>query len=109
MFPGYPVDFLTVYLLSGWFGNAYETWKGTLNRHLATPDTLSFTVYLVWPLTEDPEEALITIKKTDAGLTLRCDWFPDEEFPLQPFFSPDRTQVLLFCLWERETMFLHLK
>jgi hypothetical protein len=109
VFPNYPVDFLTVYLMSGWFGNAYETWKGTLNRHLSTDDTLSFTVYLIWPLTDDPEEAVITIKKADSGLTLQADWFPDEEFPVQPFFSPDQPQIVLFCLWERETIFLHLK
>jgi hypothetical protein len=109
LFPDFPVDFLTVYWMTGWFGQTYEIWKGTLNRADSTDQVLSFTVYLVWPLTEDPEECLITIRHTEAGLVFTADWFPDEDFAAQAFFSPETPQIILHCTWERESIFLHLK
>jgi len=39
---------------------------------------------------------------------LTTDWFPDEEFELQTFFSQDRQEIFLKGTFERENIFIHL-
>jgi hypothetical protein len=103
------LDFLTLYWLSGWFGEGYEIWKGKKNQGASTAHEATFTITLVWPLKEEPDESLVTIKKRDSGLVFTIDWFPGEEFPLDVYRADAKHQLLLMCNFERETVFLHLK
>lgn len=103
------LDFLTLYWLSGWFGESYEIWKGKKNQSASTADTAVFPVTLVWPLKEEPDDSLVTITRRNSELFLTVDWFPGEEFPLGSFPAKDNNQLLLMSTFERETVFLHLK
>jgi len=104
MFDG--LNYITLYWLSGFGDPKYEIWeakKATINR---SPDSLSFSLYLAWPL-EVADEGRVTIRQTDSGLVLQTDWFPDEDFDLNTFFSPDRQEIFLKGAFERENIFIH--
>jgi hypothetical protein len=104
MFDG--LNYITLYWLSGFGDPKYEIWeakKATINR---TPDSLSFSLYLAWPL-EVADEGRVTIRQTDSGLVLQTDWFPDEDFDLKTFASPDRQEIFLKGAFERENIFIH--
>jgi hypothetical protein len=104
MFDG--LNYITLYWLSGFGDPKYEIWeakKATINR---TPDSLSFSLYLAWPL-EVADEGRVTIRQTDSGLVLKTDWFPDEDFDLKTFSSPDRQEIFLQGAFERENIFIH--
>ncbi len=47
------------------------------------------------------------IRQRESGLTLETDWFPDEEFDLHAFFSPDQAEVMLKGSFERENIFIY--
>ena len=105
MFDG--LNYISLYWLSGFAEPKYEIWeakKASINR---SPDSLSFSLYLAWPL-EVADEGHIMIRQKDAGLVLETDWFPGEEFELQIFFSPDRQEIFLKGTFERENIFIHL-
>jgi hypothetical protein len=103
------LDFLTLYWLSGWFGESYEIWKGKKNQSASTTDTAVFPVTLVWPLKEEPDDSLVTITRRDSALFFTVDWFPGEEFPLDLYRAHADHQLILMSTFERETVFLHLK
>lgn len=102
-------NFLTLYWLSGWFGDNYEIWKGKKSLAASDPLQAVFPVTLVWPLTEEPEDSVVIIRKQDTGLVMTVDWFPGEEFSLDLYRSEDKPQIILMATFERETAFLHLK
>ena len=84
----------------------YEIWeakKATISR---TPTSLSFSLYLAWPL-EVADEGHVTIRQHDSGLVFQTDWFPDEEFDLQTFSSQDHQEIFLKGTFERENIFIH--
>jgi len=100
------LNYITLYWLSGFGDPKYEIWeakKATIKR---APDSLSFSLYLAWPL-EEADEGHVIIRKREAALTLETDWFPEEEFDLQPFFSPDHEEVMLKGVFERENIFIY--
>lgn len=104
MFDG--LNYITLYWLSGFGDPKYEIWeakKATINRG---PDSLSFSLYLAWPL-EEADEGHVMIRQRAAGLTLETDWFPEEEFDLQTFAAPALDEVLLKGVFERENIFIH--
>ena len=104
MFKG--LNYITLYWLSGFGDPRYEIWeakKATIDR---SPDSLSFRLYLAWPL-EVADEGRVMIRQTASGLVLQTDWFPDEEFDLQTFFSPDYEELMLKGAFEREIIFIH--
>lgn len=104
MFDG--LNYITLYWLSGFGEPKYEIWeakKATIQR---TPDSLSFSLYLAWPL-EEADEGHVIIRQREAGLTLETDWFPEEEFDLYPFSTPDQEEVMLKGNFEREHIFIH--
>lgn len=100
-------EFITVYWLSGWFQEKYEIWKGRKDRDQPDPFTVCYTIYLLVPLAEE-EPSHLCIFSRENGLTFSVDWFPGEEFPLTPFFSPRRREVLLMGEFQRESVFVHL-
>ena len=103
MFDG--LNYITLYWLSGFGDPKYEIWeakKATIQR---SPASLSFSLYLAWPL-EGADEGHVIIRQRDSGLTLETDWFPEEEFGLQTYFSSDREEVLLKGNFEREHIFI---
>jgi hypothetical protein len=104
MFDG--LNYITLYWLSGFGEPKYEIWeakKATINR---TPESLSFSLYLAWPL-EVADEGHVTIRQRESGLSLETDWFPDEDFDLKTFASPDRQEIFLMGGFERENIFIH--
>jgi hypothetical protein len=105
MFDG--LNYISLYWLSGFGDPKYEIWeakKATIQR---TPASLSFSLYLAWPL-EVADEAHVMIMQKDSGLLLQTDWFPGEDFDLQTFYSPDRQEIFLKGTFERENIFIHL-
>jgi hypothetical protein len=105
MFDG--LNYISLYWLSGFGDPKYEIWeakKATISR---TPASLSFSLYLAWPL-EVADEGHVEIRQKDGALMMETDWFPDEEFELQTFFSQDQQEVFLKGTFERENIFLHL-
>jgi hypothetical protein len=106
MFDG--LNYITLYWLSGFAEPKYEVWeakKATIER---TPDSLSLSLYLAWPL-EEADEGRVIIRKRVSGLTLETDWFPEEEFGLQMYFSENREEILLKGIFERENIFIHFR
>jgi hypothetical protein len=104
MFDG--LNYITLYWLSGFGDPKYETWeakKATIQR---TPDSLTFSLYLAWPL-EEADEGHVIIRQRDSGLTLETDWFPEEEFELHTYVSPGQEEVMLKGVFERENIFIH--
>ncbi|MHB9072464.1 MAG: hypothetical protein ACYC6G_02945 [Desulfobaccales bacterium] len=104
MFDG--LNYITLYWLSGFGDPKYEIWeakKATIQR---TPDSLTFSLYLAWPL-EEADEGHVIIRQRDSGLTLETDWFPEEEFGLHPFSSPNQEEIILKGVFERENIFIH--
>jgi hypothetical protein len=100
------LNYITLYWLSGFGDPKYEIWeakKATINR---TPDSLSFSLYLAWPL-EEADEGHVHIRRRESGLTVETGWFPEEEFDLQAFSSEDREEVVLKGSFEREHIFIH--
>ena len=67
---------------------------------------MEFSLYLAWPL-EAADEGHVMIRQKDTALMMETDWFPDEEFELQTFFSQDRQEVFLKGTFERENIFIH--
>ncbi len=100
-------DFITVYWLSGLFQEKFEIWKGKKDPHQSQSDQTQFTIYLLFPLREE-EEAHLNIFSTEQGPAFSIEWFPDEEFPLKPFISENRRELLLMSEFQRENVFLHL-
>jgi hypothetical protein len=104
MFDG--LNYITLYWLSGFGDPKYEIWeakKASINR---TPTSLSFSLYLAWPL-EVADEAHVVIRRKDAALLMETDWFPEEEFELHTFFSEDHREIFLKGAFERENIFVH--
>ena len=67
MFDG--LDYITLFWLSGFGEPKYEIWeakKATIQR---TPDSMSLSLYLAWPL-EEADEGHMIIRQRDYGLTL---------------------------------------
>ncbi len=106
MFDG--LDYLTLYWLSGFSEPKYEIWESKKVTISRSPDSLSFTAYLAYPL-EVADEVQITIRRTDRGLVFGADWFPDEEFDLHPFKSPAGGGIILMSKFQREVFFIHLR
>jgi hypothetical protein len=104
MFDG--LNYITLYWLSGFAEPKYEIWEAKKASIQRTPDSLSCSLYLAWPL-EEADEGHVIIRKREAGLTLETDWFPEEEFDLQPYFAPDQEEVMLKGNFERENFFIH--
>jgi hypothetical protein len=100
-------EFITVYWLSGLFQEKFEIWKGKKDRHQPTAGATQFTLYLLFPLVEE-DEAHLTISSTEQCWHFSIDWFPGEEFPLKPFISENRRELLLMSEFQRESVFLHL-
>jgi len=106
MFDG--LNYITLYWLSGFVDPKYEIWeakKATISR---TPTSLSFSLYLAFPL-EVADEAQITMRRTEAGLVFSTDWFPEEEFDMKPFSSRDDGGTILMSTFLREIFFIHLR
>jgi hypothetical protein len=101
-------EFITVYWLSGLFQEKYEIWKGRKDHKQPDPGSTGYTLYLLFPLKEEEDEAHLTISATDQGWHFSIDWFPDEEFPLQPFSSENQRELLFMSEFQRENVFLHL-
>jgi hypothetical protein len=108
MFNGFVPQTITVHWLSGFDQSRFETWMAKRASIATTEDTLIFQSYLIWPV-EEAEEVTIEIRRAEAGLVLESDWFPDEEFPVQAFFSKEADGILLMSSYERETVFIHLQ
>jgi hypothetical protein len=108
--PGMYADlpYITLYWLSGFGDPKYEIWEAKKASIVSTPAELSFTVYLAFPL-EIADECRITIRGHAGGLALATDWFPDEEFDLQPFASRTDGSVILQSKYLREVFFIHLR
>ena len=106
MFEGLP--YITLYWLSGFAEPKYEVWDSRQTSLVAAPDSLSFTIYLAWPL-EVAEDCRITIRKQEAGLVFTTDWFPEEEFDLKTYGAEQGDGKLLISKFERETFFIHLR
>jgi hypothetical protein len=104
MFDG--LNYITLYWLSGFAEPKYEIWEAKKATITRTPDSLSFSLYLAWPL-EVADEGRVIIRQTASGLVLQTDWFPDEDFDLQAFYSPDRREIFLKGAFERENIFIH--
>ena len=104
MFDG--LNYISLYWLSGFGDPKYEIWEAKKASIHRTPDSLSFSLYLAWPL-EVADEGHVTIRQNGSGLMFETDWFPDEEFELQNYFSPDHQEVMLKGTFERENIFIH--
>jgi len=104
MFDG--LNYITLYWLSGFAEPKYEIWEAKKASISRTPDSLGFSLYLAWPL-EVADEGQVMIRNRESGLTLETDWFPDEEFDLQTFLSPNQAEVMLKGTFERENIFIH--
>jgi hypothetical protein len=109
LFGGNDLDFVTLYWLSGWFGDNYEIWKGKKDLKASTADQAVFPITLVWPLQEEPDASLLVINQRDAQISFTVDWFPGEEFSLEVYRSDSKNSLVLMCTFERETVFLHIK
>ncbi|MFI5331169.1 MAG: hypothetical protein ACHQ2F_09070 [Desulfobaccales bacterium] len=101
-------SYITLYWMSGFSEAKYEIWDSKKVSLTRTPDSLSFSVYLAWPQ-EAADDALITIRRTEAGLVFSTDWFPEEEFDLKPFESQEGGGIILMSKFLRETFFIHLR
>ncbi len=106
MFDG--LDYITLYWLSGFAEPKYEIWESKKISISRSPDSLSFTAYLAYPL-EVADEVQISIHQTNRGLAFSTDWFPDEEFDLTPFESSRDGGTILMSKYLRETFFIHLR
>jgi hypothetical protein len=102
------LPYITLYWLSGFAEPKYEIWESKKASLVATADSLSFAAYLAWPQ-EEAEEAHLAIRRTGAGLVFNTDWFPDEDFGLKTFSSPDDGSLMLMSRFQRETFFIHLR
>ena len=104
MFDG--LNYISLYWLSGFSDPKYEIWEAKKASISRTPTSVSFSLYLAWPL-EVADEGRVGIREKDAGLVLETDWFPDEEFELQAFVSEDSQEIFLKGTFERENIFIH--
>ena len=104
MFDG--LNYISLYWLSGFAEPKYEIWEAKKASISRTPTSLSFSLYLAWPL-EVADEGHVMIRQNDSGLALETDWFPDEEFELQTFFSQESQEIFLKGTFERENIFIH--
>ena len=104
MFDG--LNYITLYWLSGFGEPKYEIWEAKKASISRTPASLSFSLYLAWPL-EVADEAHVMIQQKDSVLVLQTDWFPDEDFDLQTFSSQDRQEIFLKGTFERENIFIY--
>jgi hypothetical protein len=102
------LPYITLYWLSGFGDPKYEIWESKKASIAATPEELSFSVYLAFPL-EEAEECRIVIRRSEEGLVFATDWFPDEEFELQDFSSGTDGSVMLQSKYLREVFFIHLR
>ena len=100
--------YITLYWMSGFAEAKYEIWDSKKVSIKRTPDSLSFSAYLAWPQ-EVADDALITIRRTEAGLVFSTDWFPEEEFDLKPYESQEGGGIILMSKFQRETFFIHLR
>ena len=67
MFDG--LNYITLYWLSGFGDPKYEIWEAKKASISRTPTSLSFSLYLAWPL-EVADEAHVMIRQKDSGLVL---------------------------------------
>jgi|GEM_PF-610745 hypothetical protein len=102
------LPYITLYWLSGFGDPKYEIWESKKASIVSTPEELSFSAYLAFPL-EVADECRITIRRQAGGLALATDWFPDEEFELQDFASGTDGSVMLQSKYLREVFFVHLR
>jgi hypothetical protein len=100
-------DFITVYWLSGFAQAKFEIWKGKKDREQPQSASTSYTLYLLFPL-EEEDEARLEIFATEEGWHFSIDWFPGEEFPLKPFHSENRKELIFMSEFQRESVFFHL-
>jgi hypothetical protein len=105
MFDG--LNYITLYWLSGFAEPKYEIWEAKKATIIRTLNSLSFNLYLAWPL-EEADEGHVIIRKREGGLTLETDWFPEEEFVLHTFSSAKHEEVMLKGTFEREIIFIYL-
>ena len=68
MFDG--LNYITLYWLSGFGEPKYEIWEAKKASISRTPASLSFSLYLAWPL-EVADEGHVMIRQKDAGLSAR--------------------------------------
>ena len=106
MFAEFP--YITLYWLSGFGDPKYEIWESKRASIVSTPEELSFSGYLAFPL-EEAEECRISIRRGEEGLMLATDWFPDEEFEVQAFGAGEDGGVMLQSKYLREVFFIHLR
>jgi len=108
--PGFdfPHDFITLYWLSGLFGEGFELWTGRRDREAGGAQEARFTLYLLFPEKEEEEPAHLILRRRDEGYVFSIDWFPEEEFPLKRFRSEDGRESLFTGEAERETVFIRL-
>ncbi len=99
---------ITVHWLSGFDQSRFETWMSKGASIQATPDSLSFATYLVWPV-EEADEGHVQIRRSGHGLFFQTDWFPGEDFDMKLFVSEDKGELLLMGGYERETFFVHVE
>jgi len=107
MLNGFTPRAITIYWLSE-FADRFETWVAKGASIVSGPEGLHFKAFLVWPVAE-ADEARISLSPNDAGWVLKTDWFPEEEFALKLFASPQGDETILMSTYERETIFLHLR
>ncbi len=81
MFDG--LNYITLYWLSGFGDPKYEIWEAKKASISRTPTSLSFSLYLAWPL-EDADEAHVMIRQKDVRLTLRPIGFPTRNSTCKP-------------------------
>ncbi len=102
------LPYITLYWLSGFGDPKYEIWESKKASIVSTPESLSFSAYLAFPL-EVADECRVTIRRHQGGLAFATDWFPDEEFELRSFSAPADGSVILQSKYLREVFFIHLR
>ncbi len=100
-------EFITVYWLSGFAQDKFEIWKGRKDKEQPRAGVTAFTIYLLFPPV-DEDEAHLEISAAEEGWQFSIDWFPGEEFPLKPFHSENRKELLFMSEFQRESVFFHL-
>ena len=83
MFDG--LNYITLYWLSGFGDPKYEIWEAKKASISRTPTSLSFSLYLAWPL-EVADEGHVMIRQKDSGLMLRPIGFPTRSSSCRPSF-----------------------
>ena len=104
MFDG--LNYITLYWLSGFGEPKYEIWeakKATISR---TPASLSFSLYLAWPL-EEADEGHVIIRKRTPASAWKPIGSPKRSSTCKPSFLQDQEEMFLKGVFERENIFIH--